>query len=123
MDTFATAYLAASGRSALATVAFIAVGLALVGGLIYAFRLGFKVRKNEPAPPTPSEQPQRPVDGPVQESSRVREPNEMPRSEDGSRLTPHELNPTGGRDSAEQTPPRWTDGSSGGFGSGGPGAR
>jgi hypothetical protein len=48
----------------------------------------------------------------------------MPRSEE--RLTPHELKTHGNesdRTSASQTRPRWNEGSSGGFGSGGPGAR
>ncbi|MDR6975796.1 hypothetical protein J2X68_002484 [Streptomyces sp. 3330] len=115
MDTFASAYLAASGKSVLATVAFIVVGIVLVGGLIWAFRLGAKVRAREPAPPKPHEQPRRPASGPAHETSRVREPNEMPRAADGSgeRLTPHELRPTGSRDSADQSRPRWDEGSTG----------
>lgn len=124
MDTFASAYVAASGKSVLATVVFIAVGIVLVGGLIWAFRLGIKVRSREPAPPKPSEQPRRPGSGPVHESSRAREPNEMPQATDESeRLTPHELRPTGSRDSADQRRPRWDGGTGGSFGSGGAGAR
>ncbi|MFF8970054.1 DUF6479 family protein [Streptomyces sp. NPDC014995] len=122
MDTIATAYLAATG-SALASVAFVVVGLVLVGGLIWAFRLGFRVRRREPAPPRPQEQPRMPASGPARESHQVREPNEMPQSADGTRLTPHELRPTGGRDSDDQSRPRWEPGSSGSFGSGGPGVR
>ncbi|MFF3501311.1 DUF6479 family protein [Streptomyces sp. NPDC003247] len=123
MDTIATAHLAATGPSVLATVAFVVVGVALVGGLIWAFRLGFRVRRSEPAPPRPHEQPHLPASGPVRETRQVREPNEMPRSADGERLTPHELRPTGGRDSDDQSRPRWDAGSSGSFGSGGPGTR
>ncbi|MCX5262883.1 DUF6479 family protein [Streptomyces sp. NBC_00199] len=122
MDTFASAYLAASGRSALASVAFVVVGIVLVGGLIFAFRLGFKIRRRESAPPQPHEQPRMPASGPTHES-RSREPNEMPRAADGERLTPHELRPTGGRDSADGGRPRWDQGAGGSFGSGGPGAR
>ncbi|MGW7163889.1 DUF6479 family protein [Streptomyces sp. NPDC054884] len=122
MDTFASAFLAASGRSALASVAFIVVGLVLVGGLIFAFRLGFKIRSQEPAPPQPHEQPRMPASGPTHES-RSREPNEMPRAGDGERLTPHELRPTGSRDSDGGGRPRWDEGTGGSFGSGGPGAR
>ncbi|MER6788375.1 DUF6479 family protein [Streptomyces sp. NPDC000658] len=122
MDNFASAYLAASGRSALATVAFIVVGLVLVGGLIWAFRLGHKIRTREPAPPKPHEQPRMPASGRTHES-RTREPNEMPRATgEGERLTPHELRTTGSRESADQRRPRWEEGSGGSFGSGGPGA-
>lgn len=122
MDNFASAYLAASGRSALATVAFIVVGLVLVGGLIWAFRLGHKVRMREPAPPKPHEQPRMPASGRTHESH-TREPNEMPRATgEGERLTPHELRTTGSRESADQRRPRWEEGSAGSFGSGGPGA-
>ncbi|WP_314220028.1 DUF6479 family protein [Streptomyces zaehneri] len=123
MDTFASAVLAASGKSVLATVVFIGVGIVLVGGLIWAFRLGIKVRAREPAPPQPHEQPRRPGSGPAHETRRAREPNEMPRATDESeRLTPHELRPTGSRDSADQRRPRWNEGSGGSFGSGGQGA-
>ncbi|MFI1505384.1 DUF6479 family protein [Streptomyces sp. NPDC020597] len=122
MDTFASAFLAASGRSALASVAFVVVGLVLVGGLIFAFRLGFKIRRREPAPPQPHEQPRMPASGPTHES-RSREPNEMPRAADGERLTPHELRPTGSRDGADAARPRWDEGTGGSFGSGGPGGR
>ena len=68
MDTFASAYFAASGRSALASVAFVVVGIVLVGGLIFAFRLGFKIRRRESAPPQPHhEQPRMPASGPPRE--------------------------------------------------------
>ncbi|MFF1439081.1 DUF6479 family protein [Streptomyces sp. NPDC058295] len=123
MDTFASVTLAASGKSVLATVAFIVVGIVLVGGLIWAFRLGIKVREREPAPPKPHEQPRRPGSGPAHETRRAREPNEMPlAAEESERLTPHELRPTGSRDSADQSRPRWDEGSGGSFGSGGQGA-
>ncbi|MFF7531701.1 DUF6479 family protein [Streptomyces bobili] len=123
MDTLATTVLAASGKSVLATVAFVVVGVVLVGGLIWAFRLGARIRSREPAPPRPEDQPRMPESGPVRESHGVREPNAMPRPEDGERLTPHELRPTGSRESDDQSRPRWNPGSGGSFGSGGPGAR
>ncbi|AVV47695.1 hypothetical protein C6376_25620 [Streptomyces sp. P3] len=106
----------------MASVAFVVVGLVLVGGLIFAFRLGFKIRRREPAPPQPHEQPRMPASGPTHES-RSREPNEMPRAADGERLTPHELRPTGSRDSSDAVGPRRDRGTGGSFGSGGPGAR
>ncbi|MFH8798475.1 DUF6479 family protein [Streptomyces sp. NPDC017936] len=124
MDSIAAAYLAASGRSAVASAAFVVVGVVLVGALIWAVRLGIRVRGREPAPPRPDEQPRMPAAGPVRESHETREPNEMPRSTDGTRLTPHELRPTGGRAAGDEPDrPRWDSGSSGSFGSGGPGAR
>ncbi|MFE9675538.1 DUF6479 family protein [Streptomyces sp. NPDC006259] len=123
METIATTVLAASGRSVLATVGFVLVGVALVGGLIWAFRLGAKIRSREPAPPRPEEQPRMPASGPVRESHGAREPNEMPQSQDGERLTPHELRTTGSRPSDDQSRPRWNPESGGSFGSGGPGAR
>lgn len=124
MDTIASAYLAASGKSALAVVAFIVVGVVLVGALIWAVRLGIRVRRREPGPPRPHEQPRMPASGPVRESSQAREPNEMPQPADGRRLTPHELRPTGSRPGdATQGRPRWDEGSSGSFGSGGSGTR
>ncbi|MFD4576263.1 DUF6479 family protein [Streptomyces sp. NPDC058417] len=110
MNLIATATLAAAGKSALATVAFVVVGVVLVGGLIWAFRLGARIRSREPAPPRPEEQPRLPADGPVRESYERREPDEMPRSTDGSRLGPHELHPNGGRDTEapeHQGRPRW----------------
>ncbi|MFF3846747.1 DUF6479 family protein [Streptomyces sp. NPDC002328] len=116
MDTIASAYLAASGKSALAVVAFIVVGVVLVGALIWAVRLGIRVRRREPGPPQPHEQPRMPASGPVRESSQAREPNEMPHPEEGRRLTPHELRPTGSR-------PRTEEDSGGSFGGGGSGAR
>jgi hypothetical protein len=52
----------------------------------------------------------------------MREPDEVPRSEDGERLGPHDLT-SGSRRSDDQSRPRWDPGSSGSFGSGGSGGR
>ncbi|MEU7057136.1 DUF6479 family protein [Streptomyces sp. NPDC046197] len=67
--------------------------------------------------------PTLPGSGPVHETRHRREPDEVPRAEEtGRRLTPHDLGSAGSRRSEEQTRPRWKPGSSGSFGSGGPGS-
>ncbi|GAA2768295.1 DUF6479 family protein [Streptomyces paradoxus] len=98
---------------------FVVTGLVVVALLLGAFILGLRHKRRRP--PRPDEQPRLPDGGPVRETLERREPDEMPRSE--QRLTPHELKTQSDRTSASQTRPRWNEGSSGGFGSGGPGAR
>jgi hypothetical protein len=97
-------------------------GLAVVALLIGAFVVGYRIRRREPAPPRPEEQPRMPAEGPVHEAREHREPDEVPRSD--HRLTPHEMPAHGNvssRPSPSQERPRWGEGSSGSFGSGGPG--
>lgn len=100
-------------------------GIAVVCVLIWAVRLGIRVRRREPAPPRPEEQPRLPESGPVLEVSEMREPNEVPQAQNESeRLTPHEFQGLGNmrsRRSKDQHRPRWSPGSSGSFGSGGAG--
>ncbi|WP_128374442.1 DUF6479 family protein [Streptomyces cavernae] len=100
-------------------------GIVVTIGLIWAVRLGIRVRRREPAPPRPEEQPRLPESGPVLEVSEMREPDEVPKAQNESeRLTPHELHGLGNvrsRRSDDQKRPRWSPGSSGGFGSGGAG--
>ncbi|WP_432136426.1 MULTISPECIES: DUF6479 family protein [unclassified Streptomyces] len=114
---------AADAGNALGLVAVLVAGVIVTGALIWAVRLGIGVRRREPTPPGAAEQPRPPANGPVYETRSTREPNEMPDPADDIRLTPHELRPTGGRDSREQRRPRWEDGTGGSFGSGGPGVR
>ncbi|GGR92442.1 MULTISPECIES: DUF6479 family protein [Streptomyces] len=115
-------YQAATGAQAFGYVLILIAGVALVAGIIWAFRLGAKVREREPAPPRPDEQPKMPPGGPVHETREVREPDEVPRAADGSeRLTPHQLGNVGTKRAADQSRPRWTPGSSGSFGGGGGG--
>jgi hypothetical protein len=103
-------------------VAILIAGVVIVCALIWAVRLGMKVRRREPGPPRRGEQPKLPESGPVHETRQVREPNEVPRAGDGDeRLTPHQLHASGSRRSEDQTRRRWDPGSSGSFGSGGPG--
>jgi len=115
METAATRDLAVG-------IAPLIAGLVIVVGLIWAIRLGIRVRRREPAPPRPEEQPHLPEGGPVREVQENREPDEMPN--DGTRLTPHELKAhgnVGSRPSSSEERPRWDEGSGGSFGSGGPG--
>jgi hypothetical protein len=117
----ATMDIAASSAAAMG---LIGAGVVIVVLLIGAFILGARIRRREPAPPRPDEQPHMPDEGPVREVLEHREPDEVPRSD--HRLTPHELpnhgnSPT--RTGSEQGRRRWSEGSSGSFGSGGPGIR
>lgn len=113
--------LAASGAELGAIGAFIG-GLILVGALLWAFWLGKRVRQRESAPPRADEQPKMPESGPVHEIREMREPDEVPHAHDESeRLRPENMHP-GDKRSDDQDPRRWKPGSSGSFGSGGPGA-
>jgi hypothetical protein len=108
--------------SSAAAMGLIAAGVVIVLVLIGAFVLGARVRRREPAPPKPHEQPRVPDEGPVREVMENREPDEVPRSD--RRLTPHELPNHGNspsRTASSKERPRWSEGSSGSFGSGGPG--
>ncbi|MCX4703197.1 DUF6479 family protein [Streptomyces sp. NBC_01352] len=113
----------AAGRGALG-IGLIVAGVVVVAVLIGAFALGVRVKRRELPPPTPEEQPRLPEDGPVREVRENREPDEVPRSD--HRLTPHQLpqhGNAGTRTSSSTDRPRWDEGSSGSFGSGGAGGR
>ncbi|WP_037671224.1 DUF6479 family protein [Streptomyces griseus] len=123
MDTIH--YEAAGAGTTSGFIVILLGGLVITGALVWAVRLGIKVRGREHAHPRPGERhPRLPEDGPVRETREYREPDEMPQATDASeRLTPHELRHSGGRRRADQAPPRWDEGSSGSFGSGGTGGR
>ncbi|MEV5934502.1 DUF6479 family protein [Streptomyces sp. NPDC093250] len=112
----------AAGRGALGAglgVAALVVLAVLIGMFVFGSR---RVRNNRTRRPRPEEQPRMPEGGPVQEVRERREPDEVPRGDE--RLTPHELKghgTAGSRGGASQERPRWDEGSSGAFGSGGPG--
>ncbi|MDQ0785505.1 hypothetical protein QFZ63_006624 [Streptomyces sp. B3I7] len=121
MSTQWTVTTAASGFSVIGPVV---AGVVVVALLIGAVWKGYQTRRRAPAPPRPEEQPRMPEGGPVREEQQVREPHEMPR-DDEHRLTPHEMPAHGNassRTDPEQKRPRWNQGGSGGFGSGGPGS-
>ena len=92
-------------------------GLVIVCALIWAVRLGIRVRRRESAPPRPEEQPRLPDSGPVREVSEMREPHEVPKAQNESeRLTPHQFQGHGNlrsRRSEDQSRPRWSPGSGG----------
>ncbi|MEV5885816.1 DUF6479 family protein [Streptomyces sp. NPDC052020] len=113
----------AAGRGALGVGLGVAA-VVVVALLIGAFAIGIRSKRRESPPPRPEEQPRMPEGGPVREVRENREPDEMPRSEE--RLTPHQLKghgTMGDRSAATGERPRWDEGSSGSFGSGGPGGR
>ncbi|WP_367038899.1 DUF6479 family protein [Streptomyces sp. Je 1-332] len=113
--------LAVSG-AALGVIAAFVGGLVLVGALLWAFWLGNRVRRREPRPPRPEEQPKLPDSGPVHEIREMREPDEVPHAQDESeRLRPENLHASGTKRSENQKRRRWSPGSSGSFGGGGPG--
>ncbi|MFF4264563.1 DUF6479 family protein [Streptomyces virginiae] len=66
---------------------FLLVGSAIVGFLLAGFKLGQRVRANEPPPPAPESQPHLPEEGAVHEVREERDPVEFP--PDG--LQPHEM--------------------------------
>lgn len=114
----------AAGRGALG-VGLVVAAAVVVALLIGAFAFGSRrVRRGGPRRPRPEEQPRTPDGGPVREVRESREPDEVPGGE--TRRTPHELHGhgnSGTRTGASQDRPRWDEGGSGGFGSGGPGSR
>jgi hypothetical protein len=96
-------------------------GLVVVCALVWAVGMGIGVMRREPDRPKDHEQPHLPVTGAVEEISEMREPDEV-EPEDGQRLMPYEIHRAGTRRSEDQHRHRWAPGSSGSFGSGGPGA-
>ena len=99
-------------------------GVVVVAVLIGAFWLGVRVKRREPPRPTPAEQPRPPEGGAVREVRENREPDEVPQSD--QRLTPHQMpghGTAGTRSGTSEGRPRWDEGSSGSFGSGGAGGR
>ncbi|WP_406728864.1 DUF6479 family protein [Streptomyces sp. GD-15H] len=105
-------------------IGLVLAAVLVVGLLIGLFAFGSKrVRRGDSPRPRPDEQPSMPEEGPVREAREHREPDEMPRSDD--RLMPHDLHggSSGSRASTSQERPRWDEGGSGAFGSGGPGHR
>ncbi|MFD6188476.1 DUF6479 family protein [Streptomyces sp. NPDC060275] len=120
MNTEAYEPLAASSHT-LPTVAFVG-GLVIAGALIWAVCLGVRVMDREPRRPRAEEHGMLPATGAVHEEFERREPDEIPPAADGApRLRPYQLRHSPSRRSEDQTRRRWLPGSSGAFGSGGPG--
>ncbi|MFE0650242.1 DUF6479 family protein [Streptomyces sp. NPDC059534] len=124
MNTLSAAEILAAGvwQSGLGQVLG---GLVIVGVLIGAVWLGFRVRDRESETPKPEEQPHRPDTGALPgESSEYRRAAEMPHTDGEHRLMPYQLKGSGTETSPD--PPseekrKWGGISSGGFGSGGTG--
>ncbi|WP_406165087.1 DUF6479 family protein [Streptomyces sp. NBC_00996] len=113
--------LIAANHAVNAVAAFIG-GLFIAGALVWAVFLGIRVRRKESPPPRPDEQPRLPDTGPVHEEREMREPDEVPHAADESeRLMPYNLHAAGSKHAGDQERKRWVPGSSGSFGSGGPG--
>ncbi|MFD7700790.1 DUF6479 family protein [Streptomyces caelestis] len=97
-------------------------GLFVAGALIWAVRVGMRYMDREEPRPAAEDQPRLPDGGAVREMREMREPDEMPdMRRTGSRLMPYELHHSATRTGKDQQRKRWLPGSSGGFGSGGPG--
>ncbi|MER6109570.1 DUF6479 family protein [Streptomyces hirsutus] len=118
----ATYELLAAGQNVLHLGAAFIGGLVVAGALIWAVRVGMKVMDQEELRPRPEEQPRLPETGAVHEMREMREPDEMPTApRDGERLMPYQLHHAPTKTGKDQQRKRWLPGSSGAFGSGGPG--
>lgn len=107
-------------RSGLLSLGLFLVAVALVTLLGGSFWLSCRMRSRAPRLPLPEEQPHLPPDGPVHEVREMREPAEIPKvPKGGHALTPYELAHSPTRTSPLKKPPRWSEGRSGSFGSGG----
>ncbi|KUM80037.1 hypothetical protein J7F01_19465 [Streptomyces sp. ISL-22] len=115
----ATFVIAATSGEVLNVVGAFVGGLFIAGALIWAVQLGMRVRDKELPRPKPDEQPHLPDTGPVHEIREMREPDEMPHSQGGERLLPHELHHAATKRGKDQHRKRWLPGSSGSFGGGG----
>ncbi|AZM61136.1 MULTISPECIES: DUF6479 family protein [unclassified Streptomyces] len=121
MDTATYVQLAANEHRWAVLAAFIG-GLIVAGALVWAVRVGMRYMDREEPRPRPEDQPKLPEGGAVHEVREMREPDEIPRMDKtGSRLMPYELHHAATRTGKDQTRKRWLPGSSGAFGSGGPG--
>jgi hypothetical protein len=106
----------AANRDYLVGIVPFVIGLVVVLGLIAAVIIGMRLRDRGDMRSSESG-PQGP-DNPVEYERERRKSYDTER--DGRRRLPHELSDTSGEHD-ETEPPRWNEGSSGGFGSGGPG--
>ncbi|MGW7412562.1 DUF6479 family protein [Streptomyces sp. NPDC054863] len=80
----------AASRDLMVGIAPFVIGLAVVAVLMGGVWLGIRVKKREPAPPRPEEQPRAPErNHPPGEMRENRETAELP--QDGVRRTPHQL--------------------------------
>ena len=104
-------------RDLLIGLAPFVVGLVVVAGLILAVVYGMRLRDRGDM--RTSERGKLGPAEPVGDQMERRETEDVPR--DGVRRFPSELGGVDSRHADSDEPPRWNEGSSGGFGSGGPG--
>ncbi|GHH73295.1 hypothetical protein GCM10018793_11790 [Streptomyces sulfonofaciens] len=100
--------------------------LVVAGLLVWAFAMGIRRMMRERPRPGADEHGRLPESGPVGEVSERREPDEVTARDERDRLTPHEIPGYGNassRRSEDQRDRKWSPGTSGSFGSGGPGGR
>ncbi|MGX1128495.1 hypothetical protein RKD49_000685 [Streptomyces glaucescens] len=120
-----TATMQLAEPSGLLSIAMFVVGIAVLALLLGGFWLGTRIRLRESPRPRPEEQPHLPPGGAVHEVREVREPLDVPKMPKGGRpLLPHEMGSFGNartRTGSDQSRPRWSKGSSGSWGGGGPG--
>lgn len=110
----------AASRDLLVGIAPLIAGIVVVAGLIAAVAYGIRIRARGDQRPS-SEGGKGPM-APQEYETRHRVPDEVPR--DGERRMPYEFNDydSDSHPGEHERPPRkWDEGSSGGFGSGGPG--
>lgn len=111
-----------AARDHLVGIAPLVIGLIVVGMLIAAVAYGKRLRSRGDMRPS-SPQPRRRHRSPGDDQARIG-PAEMPH--DGRRRMPYEVSDqgiTGDDTGVEEKPPRWHEGGSGSFGSGGFGSR
>lgn len=110
-----------AARDLLVGIAPLVAGLLIVLALIGAVWYGIRLRSRGDQRPSGPDAP-RPKEPTVYERSH-RVPDEVPRN--GERRRPYDLkdydSDTHPDEHADEQPPKWDEGSSGGFGSGGPG--
>lgn len=83
----------AAERDLLVGIGPFVLGLLITGALIGAVWLGIRIRRREPPPPRPEDQPHLPPGGPVKEIQEHRRPAVFRRGQ--RRRYPHELHPYG----------------------------
>ncbi|MEU0288331.1 DUF6479 family protein [Streptomyces sp. NPDC005908] len=121
MNTATLVQLAASDHQWAVAAAFVG-GIIVAGALVWAVRAGMRYMDQESPRPNPEDQPRLPEGGAIREMREMREPDEIPLTpRSGSRLMPYELHHASTRTGRDQQRKRWLPGSSGAFGSGGPG--
>ena len=117
MNTASYEVIAAS-QTMNAVAAFIG-GLVIAGALIWAVRMGIKVRQQESRPPNADEHPRLPAHGAVHEVREMREPDEVPHAADESeRLMPYQMHASGSKHAEDQHRRRWVRGAGDGTDSG-----